>query len=510
MNGYDFIIVGAGASGCVLAARLSEDAKRTMLLLEAGPDYADMQSLPADIANSHFTAHSHDWPGYVSQPDLHGHQMWLPRACIVGGCSATNAACALRGSEATYDQWALLGNPGWSFADVLPYFRRVEIDLDFDTPWHGKRGLMPIRRYPPAELTPVQRAFLDACAAAGYACIEDHNAPGAVGAGPWPMNVVAGIRQSAALTYLTSARDRPNLTIRAGTLVDRVLFDGSTATGVRLAKSNESILARHIILAAGTYSSPAILMRSGIGPAAHLQEMGIEVVLNRPGVGQHLSDHPAFTLHFAAVAPAPTGSVPFIQTLLTLQSQSTAKGHGPDLHLIPGSLLVPDPWQSPTGATFTLVVALIKPRSLGRLSLRSSDPAAVPVIDLGYFTDPHDVLRLIEGVRKARRIAGTPPLNRWVRDEIVLGKTSMDDGEALKTAIVDGMASYHHPTGTCHMGPITDKMTVVDAQGRVHGVERLWTIDASIMPTIPDANTNLPTMMMAERCVDWLRDACKF
>jgi choline dehydrogenase len=508
MSGYDVIIVGAGASGCVLAARLSEDSARRVLLLEAGPDYANVQSLPEDIANSHFTAHSHDWPGYVSCSDLHGHQMWLPRARIVGGCSATNAACALRGSAAVYDHWALLGNPGWSFADVLPYFRRVEIDLDFDTPWHGKRGLLPIRRYPSAELMPVQRAFLEACVTAGYAWVNDHNAPGAVGAGPWPMNVVEGIRQSAALTYLASARGRPNLTIRSGVLVDCVLFDGSTAMGVRLAALNETIPARHIVLAAGTYSSPAILMRSGIGPAAHLQEMGIDVVLDRPGVGQHLSDHPAFALQFAAVAPAPSGSVPFIQTLLTLQSQSTAKRHGHDLHLIPGSVLVPDPWQSPTGATFTLVVALIKPHSLGRLHLPSSDPAAVPVIDMGYFTDPYDIPRLIEGVRKARRIARTPPLNAWVRDELVPGNTIVDDGEDLKTAIVAGIASYHHPTGTCHMGPVTDEMAVVDAQGRVHGVERLWTIDASIMPTIPDANTNLPTMMVAERCVDWLRDAC--
>jgi choline dehydrogenase len=487
MAGYDAIVVGAGSAGCVLAARLAQRGI-SVLLLEAGPDYGSQSSLPADIADARMPAFSHDW-GYSSTPGGIGRELPLPRGRLVGGCSATNACFALRGSPADYDAWAASGNEGWSFNECLPFFRACETDADFGSaPWHGTAGPLPIRRYREEERNGFQQGLILSATQNGHAFVEDHNAPNAVGVGPLPVNAVDGVRISTAQAYLGPLRGSAGLTVRADTLVDCVVLASERAVGVRLAPSGEIIGADLIVVAAGTYASPALLMRSGIGPAADLTALGARCHVNLPAVGCNLADHPWVPVRLPVTLA--TGG-PGFQTVLTWHSADASQSDPPDLQIF-----AQGPFLNEGVAVGSLCAALLKPRSRGRVSLRSLDPAAPPVIDLALLTDDSDLRRLTEGVRHAHHLLSSPAFDP-VGDKSRQHSHAPGDSD-LGDEIYGNVRTYHHPVGTCSMGP-DPSQSVVDFHGRVHGTERLLVADASIMPAIPSANTNLATIMVAER-----------
>ncbi|BBZ11756.1 GMC family oxidoreductase [Mycobacterium branderi] len=489
MNGeIDTIIVGAGSAGSVLTARLTEDPSRGVLLIETGPDFgSNEKDQPVDVIDADdSTATEFDWH---HRGTVLGRELPLYAGKIVGGSSATNNVMALRGHRGIYDDW---GAAGWSFCELLPAFRRLEHDIDYPrSRWHGDAGPVRIRRTAAEEMAAAQEAFMTSAVAAGHRSVDDHNHPCAVGVGALPLNQVDGIRQSTALTYLRAARARPNLQLRSAAQVDRLLIRRGAVLGVKLVDGTD-VYADSVVLSAGAFGSPAILLRSGIGPADDLRPLGIPVVLDRPGVGRNLHDHPLVRIDFATDGP-PTQ--PVRQTILTAHSDGT--GGPPDLQLFPSG-------PTRTGEA-TLLVSLLRPQSRGRLRLTSADPSAPLAIDPGYLTDPADLTRLVAGVELARQLAATAPFKRHIGSATAASQPLVSrHGDELRCAVTDHVNAYHHPVGTCRMGR-SDDMAVVDHTGRVHGVQRLRVIDASIFPVIPAANTNVPTLMAAEHLAHTLR-----
>ncbi len=483
---FDVAVVGGGAAGCVVAARLSESGSRSVVLLEAGPDLR--ADLPEQIRDGWHMTREFDW-GYKSEPDELGVVQDLRRVKLLGGTSSITRF-ALRGSPADYDEWEALGNAGWGFEDMLPYFKRLETDLDFgDERWHGDSGPIPVNRYRDLELTDIHAAALQALEAVGFPLVNDHNRPGAVGAGRMPISSRDGVRVSAAGAYLPVGRTLPNLTIRPDSQVADVVFEQTRATGVRLLDGT-IIDASWVVLCAGTYGSPPILMRSGIGPAEHLQSVGVAVRLDLPGVGENLADHPGADVECGYRGTGRT--VPLLHSVATFHSRGASTNGPPDL-----MLWVSDPQPPGDPSEFSINIVLLKPRSRGSVRLRSADPADPPRIDLGNFREPSDLERLAEGYRRARDVASQPAIRSLCADP----PPEIGDDE-LPGAIRRGAFSIPHVVGTCSMGPSPDDGAVVDGFGRVFGTERLFVVDASIMPTVPSGFTHIPTIMIADRLAE--------
>ncbi len=500
---FDILIVGAGSAGSVVAARATENPNVCVLLLEAGPDYPDIANTPFDLINGHNNSYrDHDWD--LTHEPVPGRQVAFPRGRVTGGSSAVNTCIALRGVPEDYDEWADQGNPEWAWENVLPAFKRLERDLDFGhEPYHGDAGPISIRRYPEKELLPQHHAFVEAAIGLGYPYCADGNDPWGWGAGPHPMNKLGRLRISSAVGYLAPARARSNLEIRADTLVRRLLIDGGRCTGVEVENADgslETIAARLVVLCAGAVMSPAILLRSGVGPRAELEALGIDVVRDVPGVGANLSDHPALAVVCQVRDPLIVDpGQPLMQTILRYTAEGSDKRNDLQIEQISFAGRAGGP------PSFAIAAVVEYQYGRGELRLGSANPRKAPIIDNRFCEDDRDLARLVRCLKDTLAFTRNGPLADLVAAVTFPDPARGADDEALAGLCRRLAGSGYHPCGTAKMGPGQDPWSVVDQFGCVHSVDQLVVADASIMPQVPRANTNLTCIMIGEMIGGWLR-----
>jgi choline dehydrogenase len=518
---YDYIIVGAGSAGCVLAARLTENLRTRVLLLEAG-GAGGAKEIRIPAAFSKLFKTGVDW-NYATEPEphLHNRRLYWPRGKVVGGSSAINAMIYIRGNRADYDSWRELGNAGWGFAEVLPYFKKSENQERGASEFHGVGG--PVNVADPRYVNPLTRAFLAAAEEIGIARNSDFNGAEQDGAALYQVTQKNGARWSAADGYLQPARERSNLTVLTGAHATRVLIEGKRAVGVAFLRggvAEEARADREVILAGGTVNSPQLLMLSGIGPASELEGAGISPMHDLPGVGKNLQDHPMVSVGYLCTQKISLDGAETLGNFLRwlvwkngpLASNVAEAGlflrtrvglAVPDLQLLFGPA-----YYRGHGLVrrkehcFGFGPTLITPESRGTISLRSTNPRDAPAIRANYLSTDADLRTMIAGVRLARRLAHAKSFDQFRGEELHPGAAMTSDAE-IAEFLRNELETLYHPVGTCKMG--VDGLAVVDAQLRVRGIEGLRVVDASIMPRVPAGNTNAPVIMIAEKAAEMIR-----
>jgi len=516
---YDYIIVGGGSAGSVLATRLSEDPRKSVLLIEAGPDYTTFEDTPNIVKYGNIP-----WPAsYGPEAPVWGYKatavsgrgpFGLPRGKIIGGSSSVNGQVFFRGIPEDYDEWEELGNKGWSYLNVLKYFRKSENDLTFGSDdFHGNEGPIPVRRYSDNDLMPSSKAFLQACLAEGYKFTGDQNHPESTGVGMKPLNNVDGVRMSVALTYLSMARHRLNLTIRGEVLVRKIRFDETKAIGVEVESQGDifNLDAEEVILCGGAINSPQLLMLSGIGSQNHLDSMGIDLIQNLPGVGKNLRDHPSAFLLFETYIDQ-VGDDPKAQQVgmrFTVPESNVRN----DMQISPLFMTSehrPDTIPLDPGKNYLgFSIALQKALSSGEITLKSSDPNEQPNLFYNYLDHPEDLRRMREAVRICITLTQNENFKPIIKSRIDPTGFELESDTSLDEWLYSIVGTQHHSSGTCKMGPDKDPLAVVNQAGLVHGVDNLRIADASIMPDVVRANTNATVIMMAEKIADEIRSSDK-
>ena len=520
----DYVIVGAGSAGCAMAYRLAEAGRSVLVVEHGGTDWGPFIQMPAALSYPMNMAR-YDW-GYRSEPEPHlgGRRLATPRGKVIGGSSSINGMVYVRGHAHDFDHWAEAGADGWAYADVLPYFKRMEHWHDGghggDPDWRGKDGPLHVTRGPRAN--PLYHAFVEAGRQAGYPVTDDYNGRQQEGFGPFEQTVWQGRRWSAANAYLRPALKRPNCDLVRG-LVERVVIEEGRATGVALAGGRIIRARAEVILAASAINSPKILMLSGIGPGAHLAEHGLPVVAHRPGVGGNLQDHLEMYVQFSSLQPITLYKHWNLvsKALIGAQWLFTKTGLGasnnfescgfirskagipyPDIqfHFLPLAVRY-DGKVAAAGHGFQAHVGPMRSKSRGRVSLKSADPAQAPAIRFNYMSHPDDWDEFRTCLRLTREIFAQDAMKPYVKAELQPGAHLQSDAE-LDEAIREHAESAYHPCGTCRMGRRDDPEAVVDAQGRVIGVERLRVADSSIFPRITNGNLNAPSILVGEKMAD--------
>ena len=524
---FDYVIVGAGSAGCVLADRLSQDGRSTVLVLEyGGSDRSVLIQMPAALSIP-MNMKAYNW-GYLSEPEpyLNGRRMHCPRGKVLGGSSSINGLVYVRGHPLDFERWEEEGAKGWSYRDVLPYFRRAESFAGGADAWRGDGG--PLATAQGRKLNPLYEAFIEAGREAGYAVSSDLNGERQEGFGALDMTVRDGVRASTANAYLRPSMKRPNLKVVTHALASRVAFDGRRAVGVRYRRDGVKLKAgarREVILCGGPINSPQLLKLSGVGPAAELGAFGIDVVANRPGVGENLQDHLEFTFQVASKQPITLFShTGFIRrALIGAEWLLRGKGLGASNHFEAGGFIrsragvrYPDiqfhflpmavAYDGSTLARehgFQAHVGPMRSKSRGWVRLKSPDPAEPPMIQFNYMSHSEDWTEMRSCVRLTREIFAQAAFDRYRGREIQPGTKCVSD-EAIDAFVRERVDSAYHPSCTCKMGSPADPLAVVDPQTRVIGVEGLRVVDSSIMPSITNGNLNAPTIMIGEKAADMI------
>ena len=524
-------MIGGGAGGCVVASRLSEDPGVSVCLLEAGgPDTSAFIQAPLGFAATAALG-IHNWNyNTVPQPGLNGRRGFQPRGKVMGGSSSINAMVYTRGNRLDYDHWGSLGNPGWRYEDVLPLFKRAENNECFGAnEYHGSGGPLNVSylRSP----SPINDAFLEACGEQGVAKTADYNGASQFGCAPAQVTQKNGERCSAAKAYITPHLARPNLTVITQAHTQRILMEGRRAAGAEFMQAGQTRQVRaraEVILSGGAYGSPQLLMLSGIGPTAHLQQHGIPVVHDLPGVGQNLHDHVTTVLIYRTQRKEATFGLSWcglstmvrsifewrkkrsgIITSNVAESQAFlfADPHelSPDIQLALCTGIVDDHTRkNHLGHGYTLHVTLMRPKSRGSVTLQSANAKDAPLIDPKFLSDPRDLASLVKGTQIGYDIMQSKAFAPYRGD--MLYPLERDNPAQIEQFLRDHADTEYHPCSTCKMGPASDPMAVVDSTLRVHGIERLRVVDASIMPQLVSGNTNAPTIMIAEKAADMIKE----